>query len=724
MFIPARVCKDPRLYCLVIWLSAVALLFFLSCGSAPTPSPGQRGKAPRGGGVNGSVFFRLPAPAEASGAAKRPALVYIPGFTVYLRNVRTGEQSAAEVTDAHGRYMFPRQKPGEYELRWAQQSGWAEGSYPEKLLIEDNTLYPKPVAVSPESGSKVLAGRVRLADGSSPWFYDEFFGINHTAQVDVFDKSGSAVGQTVKTNDAGEFAVAGLPDSDLRVRVTSEAAKTEQAVPASALSGGGPAPLVALTLNNRRPRIRGLVVKQGQEALRAAKAGESVTLVAAVQDPDQDKLKLTSRSPEDEGSLSPSNAPGTWSWKLSQAAGGKTAYVLAEDGRGGYATASVILPAGAEAQPALSTSPTAATAAASPVPTPGAEFLTFKGAGTPDQAAKYYKAVDPHDDRTTLGGWWAKNGFDQNGDASGEVRTSYLNNNDLGFGRDMHILKHPDGTVSAYVTNYGKPDQDPSNADLAAARADATRVATVCMEYSPVEDEDQSRRVVKFFVYAGGSVDSARLGFADLDGGGNKYVPNLCLNCHGGNFRVPPAAALTLGDVDMQSSFREFDLATLKYPGGRDTPNDAEQALFKQQNLIVKGSDTAANDPDNSFGISQPAIKDLINGWYAGGSPVQNKDYTPAGWAGGPQPLYLNVVAKSCRTCHVALDTRDTGISWIAFADFSDPFRRDQIINYTCDKKKMPHAKITFENFWRSDRPTFFGDFQTTGWDKAGPCTP
>ena len=186
MFKPNPPCasRDPRLYCFLIWLLVIELLFFANCGKSPEPSK-VPSRTPRGAGVNGSVYLRLPLVADVAGAERRPALVYIPGFAVYLRNARTGEESAPQTTDAYGRYMFPRQKPGEYELRWAQQAGWREGVYPEKLTIENNTAYPKPIEVSPQAGAKVLAGRVRLADGTSPWFYDEFFGINHTAQVDA-----------------------------------------------------------------------------------------------------------------------------------------------------------------------------------------------------------------------------------------------------------------------------------------------------------------------------------------------------------------------------------------------------------------------------------------------------------------------------------------------------------------------------------------------------------
>jgi hypothetical protein len=68
-------------------------------------------------------------------------------------------------------------------------------------------------------------------------------------------------------------------------------------------------------------------------------------------------------------------------------------------------------------------------------------FLAFKGAGTLAQANGYYGAVDPNTERSTLGAWWDKNGFifDSSGVPTNAVRTSYLNFNDLGSGRDMYF---------------------------------------------------------------------------------------------------------------------------------------------------------------------------------------------------------------------------------------------------------------------------------------------
>jgi hypothetical protein len=348
-------------------------------------------------------------------------------------------------------------------------------------------------------------------------------------------------------------------------------------------------------------------------------------------------------------------------------------------------------------------------------------FLVFKGKGDQAHADGYYTAVDPNNERTTLGAWWTKNGFifDANGIPTNAVRTSYVNFNDLGSGRDMYFLQRPDGTVAAYVTNYGLFNQDHGNADLAANRTGPG--ATVCMEYGPVEGQGTTR-IVKFFVFNGGNgADTApRVAAADLDGFEPKFVPNLCLNCHGGNYNPANAASPTFADINAGASFRELDVATYKFPGGRLTANNTEKAAFKSQNLIVKG--LAAGDT-----IAIQPIKDLIAGWYVGGSADQDNTFTPTGWNGAPQQsLYHDVIKRSCRTCHVAqdVDTSDNGIGWITYGQLKQrrPFLDSFVL---CDSRVMPHAVITYRNFWLSaspHEPAALRTFSGTGWTAIGVC--
>jgi hypothetical protein len=366
-------------------------------------------------------------------------------------------------------------------------------------------------------------------------------------------------------------------------------------------------------------------------------------------------------------------------------------------------------------------------------------FLSFELTGTDAQAIGYYQGLDSGlsyngttwsgGTHSTLGAWWQQAGFASDG--SGGTRAAYLNNNDLGFGRDMHIIRdNVTGNVFGYVTNYGNHDQNPGNADLAQTADKTKAVATVAMEYTPLSGSPG--QVVKFFVFKGGDGNAPLINSADLDGFGQKFVPNLCENCHGGETYLPATAATpTVVDLSLRpslaatvgASFREFDTDSFKYPGGNNTLPAASRAFFYNLNQLVLNSNP------------QQPIQDIINGWYQGlanpNTDPPNTAFTPAGWidAGQPQKqqLYLDVVSKSCRTCHVAFSSNSpvSGLTWNTYAQYQ--LHHDTIQSYVCgDSKLMPHALITYRNFWLSTgphRPDELGTFAAPDWTAfAGGC--
>ncbi|MBO9715090.1 hypothetical protein [Sphingomonas sp.] len=298
----------------------------------------------------------------------------------------------------------------------------------------------------------------------------------------------------------------------------------------------------------------------------------------------------------------------------------------------------------------------------------------------------YYTQIDPGNAKTTLGDWWGLNGFDattgQAGTGTNFTEAHYLNNNDLGFGRDMHCINNG-AKLACYVTNYGLPDQDPTNADLPVAK----RGATVTMEYDPGAAAD---RQVQFYVFGGGVAGSPRIKYADLDGFGPKPVPQLCTVCHGGKYNVPAKLALN-------SVFREFDLPSFKYPSGHvwdygadpapmnpASPTQAEFQNFAKLNKMVH--DIA---PGNKIG-------NLITAWYTGG--FGGPDFrphlpdAPTGWNNANPTevaLYHGPYGKGCRACHIArsLDfdaSSYTGTSYVVCGI----------------GRVMPNAVVTYKNFW------------------------
>jgi hypothetical protein len=324
--------------------------------------------------------------------------------------------------------------------------------------------------------------------------------------------------------------------------------------------------------------------------------------------------------------------------------------------------------------------------------------------------------------RSTLTAWLSQAAINTNvqtGVAGSNVdhttteQTAYLNHNDLGFGRRMTMRKAVNGDVFAFVTNFGKADQNPANADNA---LNATAPgATVAMEYTPLAGASSGPgidpKVVKFFVYGpGGQLVNS----ADLDGFGQKFVPGLCQNCHGGDqFTIASTAALPVATADevrlrpdpteVGASLREFDLPSFGHPSGvsldaNGVPTDPVLLpRFQRLNDFV-----VASNP-------QQAIKDLVAGWKAlQPGTAFDTTFAPPAWKGTPQrtAMYQQVVAKACRTCHVAFGATDPqfGHNWATF----DQFNNDNsfIQSYVCGTSKfMPHALMTYRNLWLSVGP-------------------
>jgi hypothetical protein len=485
-----------------------------------------------------------------------------------------------------------------------------------------------------------------------------------------------------------------------------------------------------VVIGNSRPVISSVVARVGRAEVNTAAAGSTVQVIAAAKDPDGDRL--TYRWKAEGGRIAPSSK---WqaSWTLPTTPGRYGAFVLVSDGHGGIAEGSVWLSVGA-----ASTSAAALQSELAPGGTVGPPsflcgdtslppwsgfpttsiFFTRKGANRPPAAAEmlaYYNVIDPQSLRRTLDNWKAKNGF-----PNGEVRAAYLNRNDLGFGRDMHCRQDtsssPDPYIACYVTNYGAPDQNPANADDAVNQNAKTRLATVAMEYRKIEG--QASPIVKFFVY--GPDGSIVTDGADLDNQGKRPIPQLCTVCHGSNTYQPnDYLHPTLADVDLQASFREFDLASYGYSSVSGWSRKDQEANFKELNQMV-----VASNPST-------AIKDLITGWYTGNSPTQDSTYIPNGWKTDPsghpyQPpvpdLYSKVVGKSCRTCHVALSPN---LNWL---DYPTLQKRRTTVNFlVCGQssKAMPHACATYRDFWTDNQrqgPQTLANFSNTDWAAFATC--
>jgi hypothetical protein len=347
----------------------------------------------------------------------------------------------------------------------------------------------------------------------------------------------------------------------------------------------------------------------------------------------------------------------------------------------------------------------------------------------------YYDQIDPRDKRTTFTGFKNTNGF-----PTGEVNVKFANSGDLGFGRDMHCVKKANTDiggfdVACYVTNYGDITT-PDDADAVAAVDGLAPGATVAMEYSQIEsptgspDEfDDDVRVVKFYVY---NPDGTQRVSANLDGNGERPIPQLCMVCHNGEYPggAVPAGTPTFAsrdDVKLGSRFLPFDL---HYYTFAPAPNDkaTQQPAFK----LLNEDFVELTHTDPSSISTAPAIKEIIDEMYNPG-PNQDETFVVPGWNATniERGMYRDVVARTCRTCHAA--------NLFPTLVFDQSSQVKGLLGSTeirvCEDFVMPHAKVTHKIFWTSTGPHMpaqlqvYGDTFTTGSDgwlgtRCGEFTP
>jgi len=213
----------------------------------------------------------------------------------------------------------------------------------------------------------------------------------------------------------------------------------------------------------------------------------------------------------------------------------------------------------------------------------------------------------------------------------------------------------------------------------------------------------------------------------NLDGNGEKFVPGACVACHGGAkyFRTIFDGFPETGtpDPDLGSYFLPYDVDNFEFHSQHPlTKLDQQSDLFVLNYYAWNVNEEIAitnNQPNQA-----KAFDNLFNGWYPNNSPVFNSTWVPntVYKTSDSQSFYLNVVAPSCRTCHVAFN----GINW----ELTDPVKNSLVRNYVCgealaayiasagsmvdpegsaDSYVMPNSMVTFNRFWLSDRPSVVG---------------
>lgn len=290
---------------------------------------------------------------------------------------------------------------------------------------------------------------------------------------------------------------------------------------------------------------------------------------------------------------------------------------------------------------------------------PGAlQFLSYKATDTRLSGCMYYRAlgaVASCDAQGTPSGaisfddWKRAMHFGPDASGNTEVSATYINKMDLNLVRRM-VATQVDAThIAFYVCNHPGPvaqDQGTVDGVLGVALANQKQVACVAMESTPSTGTNGGAPFTKFFVFA---PDGSLLTSVNLDGRGEKFVPGACVACHGGsahNGRFPEQGTPS---PYLGATFLPFDTGNYLFGSDKALTEAAQsEALWSLNQLVLATHPT-------------PATTSLIQGWYAAGPHVLDKNYVPPAWQAaeatrpGASTFYREVVASACRTCHTSL---------------------------------------------------------------------
>ncbi len=348
----------------------------------------------------------------------------------------------------------------------------------------------------------------------------------------------------------------------------------------------------------------------------------------------------------------------------------------------------------------------------------------------------YYAAVDPNNERTTLVDFKAKNGF---GTGGNEVTVIIGDKRDLGYGRKITGRQNTDGTIAFVVdnfmvNNYGGYTQ--TNGDAAILGEMKWHIGTNAIEFSPGPGGTIS--FAKFYTFA--PVTGQRVLAANLDGRGNKALPTICINCHGGRGDALTPSGLfpkvnyvpsgTRGDVGAKAHILEpnaFDFSTIS--GFSRASLEANLKVLNK--MVLCTYPKPATETTGAFdgcrrtataeeyqGTAAAQIKNMYGGDDLPNATSETTDtYVPGDWGTfGQGNFYSATITNSCRVCHSVLGTgRQSDIDFQSFTKFDS--YSDRIKAHVIDRGNMPLAKLVYDKFWTT--PSIYGPMKQYLADKG-----
>jgi hypothetical protein len=407
------------------------------------------------------------------------------------------------------------------------------------------------------------------------------------------------------------------------------------------------------------------------------------------------------------------------------------------------------------------------------LPSPPEKFLAFGGLDTRSGACNYYVqigAVEGCDASGNFTGrvldfktWRMTSKIDEfappkDPNALTPYQTSavFINKTDLNLTRDHHMAQAGSGRVAAYVCNHpgaaADPNVDPTglfpaqsaiDTAIANARAGKNLVACVAMDRGadgdpvkgvtgqPVLNPHSNTPYTRFMIFG---PNGELLPSVNLDGRGEKFVPGTCVACHGGRryldlkdaknnpFAFPDARYFLPFGGDLGAYFLPFDVGNFAFASG---DGKLEEPLFTLNEFVLGNVNVAIantnsmNAPNADESMDETAQGDyffpkLFAGWYPGPPTKRflefDTEYVSPTYVADSDRFYRDVIARSCRTCHLAIAGKNWDLQQPPGLDLSGQ-RIDSNLFVCGDRADapllshaMPNSLVTSDRFWLSRR--------------------
>jgi len=241
-------------------------------------------------------------------------------------------------------------------------------------------------------------------------------------------------------------------------------------------------------------------------------------------------------------------------------------------------------------------------------------------------------------------------------------------------------------------------------------------VACVAMDYMVSANANGGEPFTRFLIFG---PSGQLLPSVNLDGRGEKFVPGACLVCHGGDNYAGQYPEDGSGFANVGGHWLPYDAGNFAFSDNPGLTDPAQEFAIYQlnQNVLATAPTTAAQaligvagaqgwyhngvpnaitgQPELDKSYVAPAWNELQNGTLSTGTPA-----VPVPANSNAVVTYTNVIARSCRTCHVALTNYDFDLNPTLVDISSEEVcggGRTKTLNHA-----MPNSLVTFNRFWNS----------------------